>query len=75
MGDVKTTINGTLQGTEDTGTSAGALEADIEESAEWAATLLLYNADKATETCVQTDEAATTQATENTMTNTVHAPM
>ena len=41
VGDVKTTIDGTLEGSEDTGTSRGALETDVEEGAEWASGALL----------------------------------
>ena len=41
VGDVKTTIDGTLEGTEDTGTSRGALKTDVEEGAEGASRALL----------------------------------
>lgn len=37
VGDVETTVRGTLHGTEDTGTSGSAGETDIEETLEWPA--------------------------------------
>jgi hypothetical protein len=41
VGDVQATIDGTLEGTEETGTSGGAAETGVEVRAEWAALVLL----------------------------------
>lgn len=45
VGDVKTTITCTLHGTEDTVTSGGTDETDVEVSLEWASVVVLLVSD------------------------------
>ena len=41
VGDVETTVGGTLEGTEDTRTSRRALETDVEVTLEWPGSILI----------------------------------
>jgi len=42
VGDLKTTVNGTLHGAEYTGTRGGVVKSDVEEDVEWTATLSFF---------------------------------
>ncbi len=59
VGDGKTTINSTLEGTEDAGTSGGANKTDIEVGAEGAALLLLQEQSMRTNVVDSTETSRT----------------